>query len=440
MDRYDPLTAPNPEGWLALDEGERTLLIEDYHRRARVRLPNASVHAAVHTVIENQAALGDETPVRRTLDRLMSEGLDRHDAIHAIGLVLTELFYDTMTGAMRENTSDASREYFAAVERTTAAAWLASAEEAAEGDMDVAEMLDTFADHDGVPVEAIRAARAQREVAVPAFLDVIERYLDDDTMPHERDALFLIFHLLGEWREQKAYRPLARLLRGPPDELSELLGDAITETSHRVMAAVFDGDPQPLYDIVTDPRADEFVRARMCEALAILVLRDQLPRAELVRFLERCYSGLSPQKDCHVWVGWAGAISMLGLVELDPLVVQAFKRGSIAAYEMDFEDFAQDLKYGIEHPGAPPRYAADKEFTLFGDTIEELSTWAAFNPQTRRDEEDEVDFSDGSQNKLSQWSPWVPASNPFKGIGRNDPCPCGSGKKFKKCCLGQAAA
>jgi uncharacterized protein YecA (UPF0149 family) len=22
-------------------------------------------------------------------------------------------------------------------------------------------------------------------------------------------------------------------------------------------------------------------------------------------------------------------------------------------------------------------------------------------------------------------------------IGRNDPCPCGSGKKFKKCCLGQ---
>ena len=22
-----------------------------------------------------------------------------------------------------------------------------------------------------------------------------------------------------------------------------------------------------------------------------------------------------------------------------------------------------------------------------------------------------------------------------KKVGRNDPCPCGSGKKFKKCCL-----
>jgi uncharacterized protein YecA (UPF0149 family) len=24
-------------------------------------------------------------------------------------------------------------------------------------------------------------------------------------------------------------------------------------------------------------------------------------------------------------------------------------------------------------------------------------------------------------------------------VGRNDPCPCGSGKKFKKCCMGKSA-
>jgi len=29
----------------------------------------------------------------------------------------------------------------------------------------------------------------------------------------------------------------------------------------------------------------------------------------------------------------------------------------------------------------------------------------------------------------------VPARNEFKSVGRNEPCPCGSGKKFKKCCL-----
>lgn len=28
-----------------------------------------------------------------------------------------------------------------------------------------------------------------------------------------------------------------------------------------------------------------------------------------------------------------------------------------------------------------------------------------------------------------------PFQNPFRDVGRNDPCPCGSGKKFKHCCL-----
>ncbi|MFV3305449.1 SEC-C metal-binding domain-containing protein [Pseudomonas sp. NY15181] len=26
-----------------------------------------------------------------------------------------------------------------------------------------------------------------------------------------------------------------------------------------------------------------------------------------------------------------------------------------------------------------------------------------------------------------------PVRNPLKDVGRNDPCPCGSGSKFKKC-------
>ncbi|MCX4239245.1 SEC-C metal-binding domain-containing protein [Paraliomyxa miuraensis] len=25
-------------------------------------------------------------------------------------------------------------------------------------------------------------------------------------------------------------------------------------------------------------------------------------------------------------------------------------------------------------------------------------------------------------------------------VGRNDPCPCGSGRKYKRCCLGKGSA
>ena len=31
--------------------------------------------------------------------------------------------------------------------------------------------------------------------------------------------------------------------------------------------------------------------------------------------------------------------------------------------------------------------------------------------------------------------PVEPIRNRGEKVGRNDPCPCGSGKKYKKCCL-----
>jgi hypothetical protein len=122
MERYDPAKAPNPAAWLELDEGERLQLVETYHRRARIRGPNQKAHAIVHVVIENQVALGDELPVQRTIGRLMDEGLDRHEAVHAVGTVLSEFLW----GVMQDQTPFAQDDYNAAVERLTAESWLAS--------------------------------------------------------------------------------------------------------------------------------------------------------------------------------------------------------------------------------------------------------------------------------------------------------------------------
>jgi Domain of unknown function (DUF1841) len=124
MQRYDPLKAPDPEEWLALDEQERIDLVRDYHRRARIKLPDATLHAALHAIVEGQIALGDQLSVRRTAQRLMDEGLDRHDAIHAIGSVLSEFIFDILTEPKLHAVPNA--EYFAALERLTAEGWLQS--------------------------------------------------------------------------------------------------------------------------------------------------------------------------------------------------------------------------------------------------------------------------------------------------------------------------
>jgi hypothetical protein len=302
--------------------------------------------------------------------------------------------------------------------------------------MDATQILSELATTDRLPAEAIAAARADRAALVPVFVRLIEQFVAGDELPEDADALFFVFHLLGEWREKSAYRPLAALLRLPTYDIEDILGDATTSTSHRVMAAVFDGDPAPLYAIIRDPAADDFVRARMCEALAMVTLRGELPREEAARFLRACFSELEPQDECFVWDGWQSAIAMLGLVELVPLVEQAFERELIAPDLFQFEDFEADLQQALGG-GAPADRGAEREFELFGDTIEELSTWTYSEAEDAWTNEREETILE----EEGLWSPPAgPAVNPYKGVGRNDPCPCGSGKKFKKCCLDKLAA
>ena len=122
---YDPLIPPPAEEWLALEEGERIELVEDYHRKARIPLPNIGVHAALQAVVETQIAMGDELPVARIVQRLMAEGLDRHDALHCAGKALIE----SMSEIAREGaTADTNERYLRKLESSTARDWLASAE------------------------------------------------------------------------------------------------------------------------------------------------------------------------------------------------------------------------------------------------------------------------------------------------------------------------
>lgn len=126
MRDYNPLKSPDPEKWLALNEPERLFLVEAYHKRKHIRLPNVTAHAAFHVMVENQIAMGDELPVKRKLEQLMSEGLDRHDAIHAIAWILANNMY---RGVQYKQGSDLPKSYYAALEDLTAENWLRSGEE-----------------------------------------------------------------------------------------------------------------------------------------------------------------------------------------------------------------------------------------------------------------------------------------------------------------------
>ena len=101
--------------------------------------------------------------------------------------------------------------------------------------MDVGKFLHELTYAEGLPKQALKAASAQRAEMVPLFVQEIENFLALDPSAQAKSTpLFFIFHLLGEWREKFAYRPLARLLRLPGREVDAIFGDGITTTSHRV--------------------------------------------------------------------------------------------------------------------------------------------------------------------------------------------------------------
>lgn len=314
--------------------------------------------------------------------------------------------------------------------------------------MDTAEIIERLSNATLLPREAILAAREKQAEMVPLFLQAIEDFLAGSFDPKKQpDFLFFAFHLLGEWHETSAYPTLVRLLRSP--RFADALGDDIsTVTSHRVIASVFDGDPAPLCEAILDPDADEFIRSRMCEALAMLVLAGRFARHDAAAFLQQCYDvfekqGYREDRECgFVWSGWESAIALLGLEDIVPLVKQAFARGFVDPAWLDYSDFESDLRRALA--GEPPD-GAPGEFTTWDDCIEEFSHWYGFSEAYARKRALRI------ERENEPWSgddePWladdifVPAqaSNPFRHVGRNDPCPCGSGAKFKKCCLLKAA-
>jgi len=121
MHKYDPMLEPNTEQWEALDPDQCINMVMDYHQEAGIELPDEYTHALLHVVIENQIALGEETPVEAVFHRLLDENLDRHDTIHAIASVLVSHIHELMHG---EDSGRGNDEYYAEIEKLTAEKWL----------------------------------------------------------------------------------------------------------------------------------------------------------------------------------------------------------------------------------------------------------------------------------------------------------------------------
>jgi Protein of unknown function (DUF1186)/SEC-C motif len=303
-------------------------------------------------------------------------------------------------------------------------------------------LLDDLSNERTLPVAAVNIAvqfPAEIEEAVAA---VLRRALTEKLDRPSDRLLFRGIHILGSARSPTIYRTLVDFLHGP-EQVIEELGDATTETLSPIIAGLFDGDTSLLKALITDINADEYVRNAAFGALAFLTFDGRIARDEAVDFLRRFGEEDRSQAGNLVWDGWMEAVGLLGLDELTPLVHAAFEDGRIPSILSDERHYCELLENALRDPNDPQRFR--REFHGYiEDAAHELSKFSAEQPEgdtgplsraigdvTRG----MVDRMSATRESNAAQTPYgQPFHNPYKGVGRNDPCPCGSGKKFKKCC------
>jgi uncharacterized protein len=302
--------------------------------------------------------------------------------------------------------------------------------------MDVETTIQAFASAgNDLPREAMQWALDHWDEAAPELLNVVERYTSGaDRSDEAASAVLFILYLAGEKQDTRLFPLLCRLAQDG-EAVEAALGDTTT-TFRQILISTYDGDLDTLKGLIEAAEADEFIRAEALEALAYLTASSCIPREETEAYLLRLYDTLQPQQESFVWSGWVLAIALLGLEALSSVVRQAFGRGLIEPMVMGYDDFRRDLERTL----ADPERMAGFEYDQIGpleDAIGELSGWYTFSDAAKQDQERWATSPEDAGLAFADTP--QPFVDPFHGVGRNDPCPCGSGKKYKKCCLNRGS-
>jgi Protein of unknown function (DUF1186)/SEC-C motif len=273
--------------------------------------------------------------------------------------------------------------------------------------------------------EALAAADGFRADLAKDFIKELEWWADDPKEALAEDGSLGThgLFLLGKWREESAWPVFRKLFSLPGDIGYDLLGDLITEEGSILLAMVGGSRRHELREMVEDEKLDEYCRNACLDALTCLVAWGEMPHEEHVAYLRELLTGKlhDVAANEHVFAGVVSAACDLEAWELRPEVEAAFARGVV-------DDGFIDLEFFLEAQAGKHR----SQWQEFCGCHQPVADVAAATKWLDEPPKDEPPLSEEEDSKVIADSA-QPYIAPQK-VGRNEPCPCGSGKKYKKCC------
>jgi uncharacterized protein YecA (UPF0149 family) len=259
------------------------------------------------------------------------------------------------------------------------------------------------------PRRALEQAIVVKEAITPELLDILEYAIErvDDIAYDERYMGHLYaMYLLAQFQETRAYPLIVQFFSIPGEVTLDVTGDLVTEALHRILASVSGGDTSLIESLIVDRDANEFVRNAAMRALLVPVARGERAREEVMPTYQDLFRGGMEREPSVTWCGLVSCCCDLYPEEVLEDIEQAYAEGLVGEMYIDYEWVIETMARGKEEVLAELR--TDATYNIIDDTIREMEWWACFD-----------------QTEKPKWK---------RKVGRNEPCPCGSGQKYKKCC------
>lgn len=269
------------------------------------------------------------------------------------------------------------------------------------------------------PQEEFQVIRQNYKEAKPYLYAAIDKAMEEaEELEENYELHFYALFFLAEFKDTEAFEKIIDLVHLPSDLLDDLIGDLNTDGLDQILYNTFNGNVELLKDVVCDVQADEYVRNSVLHVLGQLYLDGTLDKQDWVRFLKERAD--TEDEEISTWL--VGMICECHLIELLPQVRHLFDESLVDPFVYGGYDSCVDMMFSYERQ--------EQAFFQKQISADSLKTWAMFEQEETQSSKNisKKDFQKlfGQQGQRTEKK---------VKVGRNDPCPCGSGKKYKYCCL-----
>lgn len=282
------------------------------------------------------------------------------------------------------------------------------------------ENTDLFAE------SAVLEAQRNKGKINKTLLKHLEDYLKemDKGKPEEvpMSIIYSIF-LLAEFKDKSLFDLIVKIVEHPAYDCDKIFGDSIGQLSS-IIVSVFDKDFDSLNRVIENPKIDEWTRRAFLKTYIFFYDHGILSQEEVKKYLLKLIE-LYDYNDDPIYDTILEVIINTHQFSMIKDVQKMFRNNVIdtmirGEYE-NFIDYIFDYDDDLD------------KFSEIDNTVDEMCWWYCFENNRKPDKKltpKKVDkmlkeIMEKEEGKL----------NTTGKVGRNDPCPCGSGKKYKKCCL-----